>query len=62
MDKVIRGRYFSNGKYKQKTIKMPIVTDNLGFIFFSQTAEKFKSKIEEIEKCPIRLIWTQILD
>lgn len=58
----VRGRYFTDGKYKQKTITMPLVTDSLGFVYFSKTADEYKNKVEVVEKYPIRLIWTEVLD
>lgn len=58
----VRGRYFTNGRYKQKTITMTLVTDSLGFVYFSKTADVYKNKIENAEGNPIRLIWTEVLE
>lgn len=57
----VRGKYSVGGKYKQKTLTMQLVKDKHSFICSSDTADNFKKEIQEMEKCPVRLIWTQIL-
>lgn len=57
----VRGKYCIKDKYKQKTLTMQLVIDKYGFICSSDTADNFKKEIQEIEKCLVRLVWTQIL-